>query len=224
MAAAGKVRGQGESVMSILVGVTGGTGSGKTTIAQEICRTLGSDTAALVEQDSYYLDLGLRSVDQRANFNFDHPSAFDWQLLRQQIGDLKSGRSILRPVYDFHTHTRTQQSVLVEPRPVVILEGILIWGDPELHRLMDLKIFVDTDADVRLLRRLQRDIRERGRSLESVADQYLNTVRPMHAKYIQPCMRHADIIIPEGGHNRKSVSVIVGGIRTLLQVGAPDVP
>jgi uridine kinase len=210
--------------MSILLGVAGGTGSGKTTIAQEICRRLGSDTAVLVEQDSYYLDVGLRSVDQRAGFNFDHPSAFDWKLLREHIGDLKSGRSVLRPVYDFHTHTRMEQSVLVEPRPVVILEGILILGDSDLRQLMDLRIFVDTGADIRLLRRLQRDIRERGRSLESVADQYLGTVRPMHEKYIQPCLKHADIIVPEGGHNRRAVSIIVGGIRALLEAGVADVP
>lgn len=210
--------------MNILVGITGGTGSGKTTIAQEICRALGNDTVGLVEQDSYYLDLNLCSSDERARFNFDHPSAFDWKLLREQITELKSGRAVLRPVYDFHTHTRTQQAVLVEPRPVVILEGILILADPDLRRMMDLRIFVDTDADVRLLRRLQRDIRERGRSLESVAGQYLDTVRPMHAKYIQPCVQYADIIIAEGGHNRKAVSVIAAGIRTLLQGGAPDVP
>jgi uridine kinase len=205
--------------MSILVGVTGGTGSGKTTIAQELCRTLGSDTAALIEQDSYYLDLGLRTPDDRAGFNFDHPSAFDWELLREQIGDLKSGRAIRKPVYDFHTHTRTSQTVLVEPRPVVLLEGILVLGDPDLRRMMDLRIFVDTAADVRLLRRMQRDIRERGRSLESVAEQYLSSVRPMHAKYIEPCVDHADIIIPEGGYNQKAVSVLAGGIRALLRTG-----
>ena len=203
--------------MSVLVGVAGGTGSGKTTIAQEICRSLGSETATLLEQDSYYLDLGLQAPIDRAGFNFDHPSAFDWKLLREQVGDLKCGRSILRPVYDYHTHTRTWQTVLVEPRPVVILEGILILGDPDLRGLMDLKIFVETDEGVRLLRRLQRDIWERGRSLESVADQYLSTVRPMHANYIQPCVKYADIIIPVGGYNRKAVSVNAGGIRGLLQ-------
>jgi uridine kinase len=203
--------------MSILVGIAGGTGSGKTTIAQEICRSLGSDTATLVEQDFYYLDLGPHPVDDRPGFNFDHPSAFDWQLLREQVGDLKSGHPIRRPVYDYRTHTRTQQSVLVEPRPVVILEGILILGDPELRGLMDLRIFLDADADIRLLRRLRRDIRERGRSLESVAEQYLRTVRPMHEKYIQPCAKHADIIIPEGGCNPKAVAVVVGGIRALLE-------
>ncbi len=206
-----------EFVMGILVGVAGGTGSGKTTIAREICRSLGSDTAALVEQDSYYLDLGPHPVNDRAGYNFDHPSAFDWQLLREQMGDLKSGRPIHRPVYDYRTHTRMKQGVLVEPRPVVILEGILILGDPDLRCLMDLKIFIDVDADIRLMRRLQRDIRERGRSLESVADQYLNTVRPMHEKYIQPCVKHADITIPEGGNNPRAVAVIVGGIRALLE-------
>jgi uridine kinase len=203
--------------MSILVGVAGGTGSGKTTIAQEICRSLGSDTAVLVEQDSYYLDLGPHPVAERAGFNFDHPSAFDWQLLKEQIGELKSGRPIHRPVYDYRTHTRAQHGILLEPRPVVILEGILILGDPDLRRLMDLKIFIDAAADIRLLRRLQRDIRERGRSLESVADQYLSTVRPMHEKYVQPCAKHADIIIPEGGCSPKAVAAVVGGIRALLE-------
>jgi uridine kinase len=203
--------------MSILVGVAGGTGSGKTTIAQQICRSLGSDTAVLVEQDSYYLDLGPHPVDERAGFNFDHPSAFDWQLLKEQVGDLKSGRPIHRPVYDYRTHTRAQHGILLEPRPVVILEGILILGDPDLRRLMDLKIFIDAAADIRLLRRLQRDIRERGRSLESVADQYLSTVRPMHEKYVQPCVKHADIIIPEGGCSPKAVAAVVGGIRALLE-------
>lgn len=203
--------------MSILVGVAGGTGSGKTTIAQEICRSLGSDKAVLVELDSYYLDLGPHPVDERAGFDFDHPSAFDWQLLKEQVGDLKSGRPIHRPVYDYRTHTRAQHGILLEPRPVVILEGILILGDPDLRRLMDLKIFIDAAADIRLLRRLQRDIRERGRSLESVADQYLSTVRPMHEKYVQPCVKHADIIIPEGGCSPKALAAVVGGIRALLE-------
>ena len=203
--------------MNILVGVAGGTGSGKTTIAQEICRNLGSDTAVLVEQDSYYLDLDPHPVGERAGFNFDHPSAFDWKLLKEQVGDLKSGRPIHRPVYDYRTHTRTQHGILLEPRQVVILEGILILGDPDLRRLMDLKIFIDAAADIRLLRRLQRDIRERGRSLESVADQYLSTVRPMHEQYVQPCAKHADIIIPEGGCNPKAVAAVVGGIRALLE-------
>ncbi len=208
--------------MSILVGVTGGTGSGKTTVAQEICRELGSHTAALIEQDSYYLDLGLRSPDDRAGFNFDHPSAFDWKLLREQVGDLKSGRAIRKPVYDYHTHARTSQTVLVEPRPVVILEGILVLGDSDLRQMMDLRIFVDTPADVRLLRRMQRDIRERGRSLESVAEQYLSTVRPMHAKYIQSCMHYADIIIPEGGYNRKAVSVLADGISAMVRAESSE--
>lgn len=202
--------------MSILVGVAGGTGSGKTTLAQEICRALGSETAALIEQDSYYMDLGLRASDELARFNFDHPSAFDWELLREQVSDLKAGRPVLRPVYDFRTHTRTNQTIRVEPRPVVVLEGILILADADLRRMLDLKIFVETDADLRLLRRLQRDIRERGRSVESVAGQYLETVRPMHTKYIQPCAQHADIIIPDGGYNPKAISVITGGIRSLL--------
>jgi len=137
--------------------------------------------------------------------------------LKEQIAELRAGRPILKPVYDFHAHARTCDTVRVDPRPAVILEGILILEDPELRDMMDLKIFVDTDADVRLLRRLQRDIRERGRTVASVAEQYLTSVRPMHAKYIQPSMRHADIIIPEGGFNRKAVTVIVAGLKALIQ-------
>ena len=202
---------------SVFVGIAGGTGSGKTTIAREIFLALGEGSATLLEQDSYYLDLGDLPFAERTTLNFDHPSAFDWKLLKEQIAELRAGRPVQKPVYDFNAHTRTSETIRVEPRPAVILEGILILEDPELRDMMDLRIFVDTDADVRLLRRLQRDIRERGRTVESVAAQYLASVRPMHAKYIQPSMRHADVIIPEGGFNQKAVNVLVAGLKALIQ-------
>jgi len=205
-----------EPARNILIGIAGGTGSGKTTIAQELCRTLGPETATLVQQDSYYIDLTHLPFEQRAQTNFDHPSACDWKLLIEQISELRAGRAIRRPVYDFHKHSRTGGTVLVEPRRVVVLEGILILENPQLRELMDLRIYVDTEADVRLLRRIHRDIRERGRTLESVADQYLTTVRPMHTTFVEPSKQHADIIIPEGGHNRRAISSLVAGIRSLL--------
>ena len=201
---------------SVFVGIAGGTGSGKTTIAQEICRALG-EAATLIPQDAYYLDLGDIPFAERATLNFDHPSACDWKLLKEQIAELRAGRPILKPVYDFRTHSRTSDTVRVDPRPAVILEGILVLEDPELRDMMDLRIYVDTDADVRLLRRLQRDIRERGRTLESVAQQYLASVRPMHAMFVQPSMSHADIIIPEGGFNRKAITVLVAGLKALIE-------
>ncbi|NWG14103.1 MAG: uridine kinase [Acidobacteria bacterium] len=201
---------------NVLIGITGGTGSGKTTIAREVCRTLGSETAVLLEQDSYYLDLEHLPFEQRSLANFDHPSAFDWGLLVEQVSDLLAGRAILRLVYDFHSHLRTRETVRVEPRRVTVLEGILILGNEALRNLMDLRVYVATDADIRLLRRIQRDIRERGRTLESVAEQYLTTVRPMHARFVEPSREYADIVIPEGGHNRRAIASLVAGIRALL--------
>ncbi len=201
---------------NILVGIAGGTGSGKTTIARQICSGLGEESVTLLQQDSYYRDLAGLAPAERAAQNFDHPSAFDWKLLKEQVAELRAGRAVLRPVYDFHTHTRTAETLRVEPRPAIILEGILIFEDPELRDMMDLRVYVETDADVRLLRRLQRDVRERGRTLESVAEQYLGSVRPMHARYVQPAMAYADIIIPEGGFNQRAVTVIVCGLRALM--------
>ena len=205
-----------EPVRNILIGITGGTGSGKTTIAQEVCHALGPETATLIQQDSYYLDLTHLPFEQRAQTNFDHPAAFDWRFLIEQVSELRAGRAVLRPVYDFQRHARTSATVKVEPRRVLVLEGILILENPQLRELMDLRVYVDTDADVRLLRRIQRDIRERGRTLESVADQYLGSVRPMHARFVEPSKQYADIIIPEGGHNRRAITSLVAGIRAFL--------
>ena len=199
----------------ITIGITGGTGSGKTTVAEAIVGALGPEGSVLLHQDSYYLDRSHLPVDARRRINFDHPEAFDWKLLKRQIAGLRSGRSIRKPIYDFRTHTRSPETVLVAPRPVLVVEGILVFDDPELRAMMDMKVFVDADADVRFIRRLQRDMRERARSLESVVEQYLDTVRPMHLQFIEPTKRYADIIIPEGGHNRVALEAIVARVRAL---------
>lgn len=202
--------------MAILLGITGGTGSGKTTIAQEILRTLGPERAVIIHQDFYYLDLNSLPLDERRHVNFDHPAAFDWKLLRRQVRTLCAGRPILRPVYDFHTHTRLPETIEVQAHPVIILEGILVFHDAALRRMINVKIFVDAEPDVRFIRRLDRDIRERGRSMESVTEQYLTTVRPMHLQFIEPARQYADLIVPGGGQNRVAVETIVAGVRALL--------
>jgi len=201
---------------SVVLGVTGGSASGKTTVGEELVRALGAQNVVIIQQDSYYLDLSLLAADERNRINFDHPSAFDWKLLKKQIRALRAGRAVRKPVYNFHTHSRMPETLLVQPRPVLVLEGILVFDDPELREMMDIKIFVDADADVRLIRRLERDIRERGRTLESVVDQYLTTVRPMHLQFVEPAKRYADVIIPEGGRNRVALEMLITRVRALL--------
>jgi uridine kinase len=200
----------------ITLGVCGGTGSGKTTIAEAISQALGPENAVIVHQDSYYLDRSLLPSDDRDRINFDHPSAFDWKLFRKQIRALRSGRPIRKPIYNFHTHSRMPETTRVVPRPVLVLEGILVFDDPELREMMDIRVYVDADADVRFIRRLNRDVRERGRSLESIVDQYLTTVRPMHLQFVEPSKRYADIIFPEGGHNRVALETLIARVRTML--------
>lgn len=203
------------------VGLAGGTGSGKSTIAREIASSLGGDSVLIIQQDSYYRDLGGLPLAERAAINYDHPAAFDWPLLLEHVRRLRAGESIDIPLYDFRTHSRLSKTVRVEPCPLLILEGILIFHDPALLRAMDIKVFVDSDADVRLLRRLERDMQERGRSFESVTRQYLDTVRPMHLAYVEPARRCADIIIPEGGHNRVALDMLITRLRSLLGGGSP---
>jgi uridine kinase len=200
----------------VIVGITGGTGSGKTTIAEEVCRTLGTENAVMLHQDSYYLDRAVLQPDERTRINFDNPSAFDWKLLKRHIRALRNGRVIRKPMYNFHTHTRMAETIRVEPRPVLIVEGILVFDDPELREMMGIKVYVDADPDVRFIRRLDRDVRERGRSLESIIEQYMTTVRPMHLQFIEPTKRYADVIIPEGGHNRVALEMLVTRVRALL--------
>jgi len=203
----------------VVVGVAGGTGSGKTTVATEILRRAGTDHISFIQHDAYYKDLSDLPMAQRAMQNFDHPDALDNALLISHLQELKAGRPIELPVYDFTTHSRTIRTVTVEPFPVILVEGILIFADEELRQLMDVRIYVDTDADIRFIRRLQRDIAERGRTMESVIHQYLATVRPMHQEYVEPSKRHANVIIPEGGFNEVAMEMIAARIRVLLRGG-----
>ncbi len=201
---------------TLVVGISGGTGSGKSTVAGEILRALGSETAQLLHQDSYYLDRSSLPVAKRGSINFDHPDAFDWPLLRKHVHVLCEGGTIQKPIYDFHSHTRLRETSTFDARPVLLMEGILVLADPELRSMMDIKLFVDVEADIRLIRRLERDMRERGRSLESVMDQYMTSVRPMHQEFVEPSKHHADIIIPQGGYNRVALDLVIAGIRARL--------
>lgn len=200
----------------VIIGVAGGSGSGKTTVARAILKRAGTEQIALIEHDAYYRDLGDLPLAQRIIRNFDHPDALDNELLIAHLKELKAGQPIEIPIYDFTTHTRTGQTRRVNPNRVILVEGILILTDEALRQLMDVKIFVDTHADIRFIRRLQRDIAERDRTMESVIHQYLTTVRPMHEQFVEPTKRYADIIIPEGGFNEVAMDVIAGRIKTLL--------
>ncbi|MGC4375870.1 uridine kinase [Fictibacillus sp. Mic-4] len=201
----------------IIIGVAGGSGSGKTTVAKEIYRQFSDQSILIIEQDSYYKDQSEKTMEERLKTNYDHPLAFDNDLLIEQINRLLEYKTIEKPVYDYTVHTRSDKIIPVEPKDVIILEGILILEDERLRNLMDIKVFVDTDADVRIIRRMVRDIRDRGRTLESVIDQYISVVRPMHNQFIEPTKRYADIIIPEGGQNRVAIDLMVTKIRTILE-------
>jgi uridine kinase len=200
----------------LVIGICGGTGSGKTTIAGRIISALPPESVLVLQQDHYYKDFPHLPLERRAKQNFDHPDSFDTSLLIEHIGELKAGRAIDRPVYDFTKHARAANTVRLNSSPAIILEGILIFENRALRELMDVKIFVDTDADLRFIRRLKRDIRERDRTVESVVEQYLSTVRPMHNEFIEPSKRHADVIIPEGGHNDVGIDLVIQKIRSLL--------
>ncbi|MDH5074282.1 MAG: uridine kinase [Clostridium perfringens] len=200
----------------IFIGITGGTGSGKSTIAKEIYRQFGEDCIAMIEQDSYYKDQSHLSMEDRVKTNYDHPNAFDNNLLVSHLESLLNGHSIQKPSYDFSIHNRIEDTTKVEPKEIVIVEGILILEDPRIRELLDIKIYVDTDADVRIIRRMVRDINERGRTMESVINQYLNVVKPMHNQFAEPTKKFADIIIPEGGHNKVAIDIIVAKIKEVL--------
>lgn len=201
----------------VVIGVAGGTGSGKTTVAKEIFRNFESKSILLLEQDAYYKDQSEKTMEERVRTNYDHPLAFDNELLLDHLQRLLKKQPIEKPVYDYANHTRSKESVTVEPKDVIIFEGILILEDARLRDLMDIKVFVDTDADIRIIRRLVRDIEERGRTLESVINQYTSVVRPMHLQFIEPTKRYADIIIPEGGQNRVAIDLMVTKIRSVLE-------
>lgn len=206
----------------ILIGIAGGTGSGKTLVARRVLEDLPADQFAMVQQDSYYRNLSHLDFEQRSAQNFDHPEAIDIDLLLSHIQELLQGKSIQRPVYDFSRHLRLAETHTIGPHPLIVLEGILVLAYKQLRELMDIKLFVDTDADIRLIRRLKRDIRDRGRSLESVLDQYKKSVQPMHLEFVEPSKRFADLIIPEGGKNRVAVDLIKTRIRSLLSESQGD--
>ncbi len=200
----------------LVIGICGGTGSGKTTIADRIIAALSQESVQVLQQDHYYKDLPHLPLDERAKQNFDHPDSLDTALMTAHVRRLREGLAIERPVYDFTQHRRRPETMRLDPRPALIIEGILIFENNALRELMDIKIFVDTDADLRFIRRLSRDIRERGRTVESVVEQYLRTVRPMHMEFIEPSKRYADVIIPEGGYNEVGIDLVIQKIRSLI--------
>jgi len=200
----------------ITIGVAGGTGSGKTTVAEAILKRVGFQHIAFLQHDAYYCDQGLLPPEERAKVNYDHPDTLDNELLVEHVKALQAWQPIAVPIYDFTTHTRTSRTCRVEPQPVILLEGILIFAIRDLQELMDVKIYVDTDADMRFIRRLERDIAERGRTMASVIKQYLSTVRPMHLEFVEPSKRYADVIIPEGGFHEVAMDMVVAQIQRLL--------
>jgi uridine kinase len=199
-----------------LLGVAGGTGSGKTTVARAVMGAVGEGRIGLLEQDSYYRDVDWAAEGDLLRHNFDHPSALDEELLVAHLRELRAGRPIEAPVYDFVRHRRTERTRRVEPLPVVVLEGILILAEPAVRELLDFRIYVDTDADLRLIRRLERDLAERGRALEDVLRQYRQSVRPMHLEFVEPSKRWADVIIPEGGENRVALDMVVARVKEIV--------
>ena len=200
----------------IIIGVTGGSGSGKTSVSRAIFNNFPDHSIMMLEQDSYYKDQSHLSFEERLNTNYDHPFAFDNDLLIQHVGDLLNYKAIEKPVYDYVAHTRSQATIIQEPKEVIILEGILILEDERLRDLMDIKVYVDTDDDIRIIRRIKRDMEERGRTLDSVIEQYLTVVKPMYHQFIEPTKRNADIIVPEGGENHVAIDLITTKVASFL--------
>jgi len=200
----------------IIIGVAGGTGSGKTTVASRILERVGAEHVTYIAHDAYYRDLGHLPERLRTQVNFDHPDALETALLVEHLQELRRGHPVEMPIYDFTSHTRTERTERVDVAPVVIVEGILVFVELELRNLFDVKIYIDTDADVRFIRRLRRDIEERGRGVESVCEQYLSTVRPMHLEFVEPSKRYADVIIPEGGFNEVAIEMVAARLKGML--------
>ena len=202
----------------VLIGVAGGSGSGKTTVSQTILERVGGDRIAYIQHDAYYRDRSNLPFEERVRINYDHPDSLETDLMVEHLKALRAGQTVELPVYDFAWHVRTTETRPIEPRPIILAEGILIFVDRALREMFDIKIFVDTDADLRFIRRLQRDIAERGRTRESVVEQYLETVRPMHLEFVEPSKRYADIIIPEGGFNTIAIDMVVARINAMIQM------
>jgi uridine kinase len=198
------------SAQRLVVGIAGGTGSGKTTVAHKLAAAMPPGRCITIEHDAYYRDQAHLSLEERTKINYDHPASLESDLLAQHLADLRAGRAVEIPIYDFATHTRRVDRRRVSPSKVIIVEGILVFTEPALREQMDIKIFVDTDADIRLIRRIRRDLEQRGRSFQSVRDQYYQTVRPMHLEHVEPSKRWADLIVPEGGDNKVALDVLLG--------------
>lgn len=207
----------GEGTRPVTIAVAGGTGSGKTTVSNALLERVGHHNIAYLPHDAYYKDLRHLSSDERKRINFDHPNSLDTPLLIEHVIQLQNWQDVQIPIYDFTAHERITKSEPVQAQPIILVEGILIFAEPELRKLFDVKIYVDTDADLRFIRRLQRDIVERGRTAESVIDQYLTTVRPMHLEFVEPSKRYADVIIPEGGFNTVAIDMVSDRIRNMLR-------
>jgi uridine kinase len=203
----------------LVIGIAGGSGSGKTSVTNSIYDVFKEHSVVVIEQDYYYKDQSHLNFKERLETNYDHPLAFDTDLLIHHVETLLDRRLVEKPVYDYSLHTRSEETIIIEPKDVIILEGILVLEDARLRELMDIKLFVDTDGDLRIIRRIMRDINERGRTIESVIEQYLSVVRPMHNQFIEPTKRYADIIIPEGGHNEVAIDLMVTKIKTILESG-----
>lgn len=201
----------------VVIGVSGGTGSGKSTVAKAIFRSLPDENILIIEQDAYYKDQSNLSYEERIKTNYDHPLAFDTELLIEHVKMLCEHKCIEKPIYNFSKHNREENTICVQPKEIIIIEGIMILEDERLRNLMDIKIFVDTDADVRIIRRITRDINERGRTLDSVIDQYLTTVKPAHEQFIEPTKKYADIIIPEGGYNKVAIDLMTTKVMSIIK-------
>ena len=201
---------------AMLIGIAGGTGSGKTSIAKAITSDFGKSEVTIIEQDSYYRDLSNLTIEERSSINFDHPDSMDYNLLKCHLNELIHGNAVNIPIYDFGTHTRKKKSQIIEKHRIIILEGILALFDHEIRDMMDIKIYVETADDIRIIRRIKRDINKRDRTFSSVIEQYYKTVRPMHIQFVEPTKRYADIIVPEGGHNKVAVDILRTKIMTLI--------
>jgi len=204
----------------LIIGVAGGSGSGKTTVAKNVADALGSLSVAFIDMDAYYRNFSELFIEERRRLNWDHPDAFDYDLLTEHLSQLSSRQSIDKPVYDFVTHLRSDDTVRVDPSDVIVIDGILLFVDERVRDLCDVKVFVDADADIRLIRRIQRDLSSRGRPLGEIIDQYLSTVQPMHLQFVEPSKRYADIIVPRGGHNSVAIEMIVAKIKQRLGYSA----
>ena len=205
----------------LIIGIAGGSGSGKSTVARNVASQIGAQSVAFIDMDAYYLNFAHLPLEARRRMNWDHPDAFDWELLLDDLRELAAGRAIEKPVYDFVSHTRSPERIRIPPAQVVVVDGILLFTDARVRELCDVKVFVDAEPDIRLIRRIRRDTTKRGRPLESVLDQYVSTVQPMHLQFVEPTKRYADVIVPRGGHNPVAIEMIVAKIQRRLASAAP---